>query len=182
MNVNINRKALKIAILLMTSLLIAGVSASTYYTMFMNASVGIAGNEVTFTPGADFGSSSMGAGNQTVTLSLTGDDGAITTTSDPVRILNSGAAAHNLNLQLDSWNGDSETDLNYIDVTIYDSTTGGSAQGTTIHLVPGGSGQVATTGSVSIPATTTWRVQWVIYWQAGATTSGVTVNLRLTVS
>jgi hypothetical protein len=175
------KKSLRIAVLLVTSLLIASVSAATYYTMFMNASVGIAGNEVTFTPGTDWGSSTMGGGNQSVTLSLAGDAGAITTISDPVRILNSGAGAHNLNLQLDTWNGESETDLNYIHVTIYNDVSGGSAQGTTIELVPGGA-DVTETGTVSIGAGATWRVEWVIYWKDTATSETVTVSLQLDVS
>jgi hypothetical protein len=174
------KKSLKITVLLLTSLLIAGVSATTYYTMFMIANVNIGGNGVTFTPGLDWGSSSMGSGNQTVTLSLQGEDGAVTTIGDPVRILNSAGASRILNLQLDTWNGESETDLNYIDITIYDDVSGGSAQGTTIHLVPG-AGDVTETGNVTITDGATWRAQWVIYWQAGATTSGVTVNLEMSV-
>jgi hypothetical protein len=185
MNINYNKKALKIAVLIATSLLIAGVSASTYYTMFMNATVTIGGNEITFTPGGDWrdATCTMGSGNQTVALGLQGEDGSITTIGDPVRIANSGSGSHILNLQLDTWTGDSEAgDLNYIDITLYDSVTGGSAQGTTIHLVPGGSGQVTTTGNVTIAASpATWRVQWTIYWAAGATTSGVDVHLKLSV-
>jgi hypothetical protein len=180
MNVNY-KKVLRMAVLLVISLLIASVSAATYYTMFMDATVGIAGNEVTFTPGLDWGSSTMGGGNQSVTLGLTSDAGANTTISDPVRILNSGSGTYDLNLQLVTWDGESETDLNYIRVTIYNDVSGGTVEGTTIELVPGGA-DVTETGTVTIGATTTWRVAWIIYWKDTATTETVTVNLKLDVS
>jgi len=169
MNANY-KKGLRIAVLLVTSLLIASVSAATYYTMFMGADVGITGNEVIFVEGTDWGSSTMGGGAQSVALILAGDAGAITTVSDPVRIHNSGAGAHNLNLKLDTWDGESETELNYIHVTVYNDVSGGSAQGDTIELVPGGA-DVTETGSISIPsAGADWRVEWVIYWKDTATT------------
>jgi hypothetical protein len=180
MNVNY-KKVLRMAVLLVISLLIASVSAATYYTMFMDATVGIAGNEVTFTPGLDWGSSTMGGGNQSVSLGLAGDAGANTTISDPVRILNSGSGDYDLNLQLDTWDGEAETDLNYIRVTIFNDVSGGTAEGATIELVPGGA-DVTETGTVTIGATTTWRVAWIIYWKDTATTETVTVNLKLDVS
>lgn len=180
MNMNMNKKAIKIAVLLATSLLIAGVSAATYYTMFINATVGFGDNLVTFNPGADWGSSTMVEGNQSVSLAVNGDKGAITIVGDPLRIINGDSVAHSLNLVLDSWDGDSNTHLNYIDITIYNSVNGGSAQGTTIHLLPG-SGDVTETGSVSIPAGATWRVQWTIYFDDQAT-STVAVHLKLNVT
>jgi hypothetical protein len=175
-----NKKSLKIAILLLTSLLIASVSASTYYTMFMTGNITIGGNEVTFTPGGDWGTSTMGTGNQTVSLNLAGEEGAVTTISDPVRILNSGTGSHDVNLQLVTWDGDSEDDLNYIHITIYNDASGGTAQNATIQLVPNSSDPTET-GWITIGASQTFRVEWVIYWQAGATTSGVTVSLKLDV-
>ena len=181
MNANI-KKGLKIITLLITAAVIATASAGTYYTMFMTGSVGIAGNEVIFTQGTDWSAgSSMGGGSQTVTLSLAGSKGAITTISDPVNIKNNGAGDHSVNLQLNSWDGESETDLNYIHVTIYNAASGGTAQAATIQLVPGGA-DVTQTGSVTIPADGVYRVEWVIYWKDTATTETVTVNLKLDVT
>jgi hypothetical protein len=179
-----NKKSLKIAILLLSSLLIAGVSASTYYTMLMTGSVTVTGaNKVVFSPGTDWSASStMGDANQTCTLALSGGNGTIATYPDPVTINNTDTADHTINLQLDSWNGDSQTHLNYINITMYNAVSGGTAQGSTIHLVPGSSSPTET-ASQTISAGGTWRVEWTIYWSGTATGSdSVTVNLKLIVS
>ncbi|MGB9684834.1 MAG: hypothetical protein ACPL1Z_07905 [Candidatus Bathyarchaeales archaeon] len=174
------KKSLKLITLLLSSVLIATVSASTYYSMFMTANVGVSGaNKIFFTPGVNWGSSTMGPGNQTVTLALSAPNGTITTISDPVRIYNSDNQGHNINLKLLSWNGESESNLNYINITLYNSVSDGSAQGNTIYLVPG-AGDVTETTAVSIGAGTTWRVEWVVYWKPDATVSNsVTVQLEL---
>jgi hypothetical protein len=178
------KKSLKIAILLISSLLIAGVSASTYYTMFMNADVGVSsGNLVVFSPGTDWGSSTMGDGNQTCTLALSGGNGTIATYTDPVIINNTDTSnGYTINLQLITWDGNAETELNYINVTVYNDATAGTQEGNTIYLVPGGSGQVETTGDLTLPASGEWRVEWTIYWKSTATSETVTVNLKLDVS
>lgn len=174
------RKITKLVILLASSMLIAAVSASTYYSMFMSATVSVSGaNKIFFTPGTDWGSSQMGDGNQTVTLSLSGQNGTATVVSDPVRIYNNDTSAHNINLKLRSWDGESQTQLNYINITLYNAyPTGGTAQGSTIYLVPG-SGDVTETGSVQISSGATWRVQWIIYWKPTASSETVTVDLEL---
>lgn len=177
-------KSLKLLFLVLSSLLIASVSASIYYTMYMNTTVGVAGNKVKFGPGTDFTTSggTISNANQTVTFtSMDGQIGSLATISDPVNINNTDASnAHNIELKLSSWTGNTQTHLYYINVTMYDGST---KKGANIYLVPGGSGQVSTTGVVSIPAIAVWRVQWDIYWNGDATISdSVTVNLQLVVS
>jgi hypothetical protein len=185
MNMNMNKKAIKIAVLLATSLLIAGVSAATYYTMFINATVGFGENLVTFNQGADFGSSTMVAGNQSVSLAVNGDKGAITIVSDPLRIINGDSVSHSINLIMDTWNGNDNTGLNYIEITVYDSVSGGSPIGDTIHLAPSGGSTLTQTGPITINPTSVpnnaFRVQWTIYFKADAS-STVTVNLKLDVT
>ncbi|MCJ7560860.1 hypothetical protein MUO79_09650 [Candidatus Bathyarchaeota archaeon] len=183
MNVNSikNKKSLKIAILLLSSLLIAGVSASTYYTMLMTGNVSVSGgNKVYFSPGTDW-SGTMGDGNQTCTLTLSGGNGTIATYPDPVTINNTDTSPHALNLKLDSWTGDTQAQLNYINITMYNAASGGTKQGNTIYLVPG-VGDVTETGSATITVGGTWRVEWIIYWKSTATSETVTVNLKLDVS
>jgi hypothetical protein len=181
MNLNY-KKSLKLAVLLICSLLIAGVSASTYYTMLMNANVSVTGgNKVVFSPGTDWGSSTMGDGNQTCTLALSGGNGTIATYPNPVTINNTDTNSHTINLKLGSWDGDSQSELNYINVTMYDAVSGGTQQGYTIHLVPGSSSPTET-GSQTILASGTWRVEWIIYWKSTASAETVTVNLELEVS
>lgn len=181
------KKSLKLVTLLITALLIATVSAATYYSMFMNANdIGVdTVNKVYFRPGSDWPTGSvMGSGNQTVTLNgMEGKNGTATIIGDPVRIYNNDSTARTINLKLDSWSGESlTTTLNYINVTIYNAyPTGGTKEGTTIYLVPG-SGDVTETGSRSIDSGAIWRVEWIIYWKTAASTETVDVNLKLEIS
>jgi len=179
------KKNLKLITLLITSILIATVSASTYYSMFMHATdIGVdVGNKVFFTEGVDWtGTSTMGDGNQTVTLDgMKGKNGTATVISDPVRIYNNDTSSRSLNLKLGSWTGESETQLNYINITIYNAITDGTKQGETIYLVPR-AGDVTETGSISIGSGETWRVEWMIYWKTTASSETVNVDLNLEVS
>jgi hypothetical protein len=186
MNVNY-KKSLKFLTLLVSALLIGTVSAATYYTMLMHShDIGVdTGNKVYFTTGGDWpAGSSMGDGNQTVTLTgLKGGNGTIAEIPDPLRIYNNDIVPHSLNLKLDAWNGNSQNQLNYINVTLYNAVpSGGTAQGQIIYLLPGGSGQVTETGAVTINSGSTWRVQWTIYWKSTATAETVNVDLKLEVS
>jgi hypothetical protein len=182
MKINI-KKSMKLLTLLVSSVLIATVSASTYYSMFMTANVGVSGaNKIYFTPGVDWGSSTMGGGNQTVTLALNGQNGTATIISDPVRIYNNDTSDHYINLKLISWDGESQSQLNYINITLYNAVTGGTAQGNTIYLVPG-AGDVTETGTVTIGSGATWRVEWVVYWKPEAAVSEtVHVDLKLEIT
>lgn len=182
-----NKKIPKLIALLITSILIATVSASTYYSLFMHATnIGVAaGSQVFFVQGSDWpgGTSSLADGNQTANLDgMKGQNGTATIIEDPVRIYNNDTASRTINLKLDSWTGDSEAQLYYINVTLYDAfPTGGTKQGETIYLVPG-AGDVNETSSQSIGSKATWRVEWIIYWKSTATTQTVDVDLILEVS
>ena len=185
MNVNSikSKKSLKIITLLITSLLIAVVSASTYYTMLMDADIDVStGNKVVFSPGTEW-SGTMGDGNQTCSLSLSGGNGTIATYTDPVIINNTDTSnGYTINLQLITWDGNAQSELNYINVTVYNDASAGTQEGNTIYLVPGGSGQVETTGDLALPLSGEWRVEWIIYWKSTASSETVTINLKLVVS
>lgn len=177
------KKTLKMTTLLIMSILIATVSAATYYTMFMDADVGVAGNKVRFVAGADFGnvSGSITDSSQKVSFgSMDGVNGSLTTITDPVRVNNTDISnSYAIELYLDSWTGIAATPLYYINVTMYDGAT---KKGDSIYLVPGGAGQVDTTGQQTLPANASWSVQWDIYWNGTATgADSVTVNLKLKV-
>jgi len=179
------KKSIKLITLLISSLLIASVSANVYYTMFMTATVGVTGNKVQFWEGDDFSNvgGSITDARQKVTFNtMNGQNGSLTTISDPVKINNTDSSStHTIELKLDSWTGTASTPLYYINVTIY--AANGTKLGDNIHLVPGGSGQVETTGPLTMLANEVWRVQWDIYWKGTATTSdSVTVNLKIEVT
>jgi hypothetical protein len=177
------KKSFKLITLLVSSLLIATVSASVYYTMFMNATVGVAGNKVQFWAGADFttaGGSITDARQKVTFTSMNGINGSVTTITDPVKINNTDSSnPHTIELKLDSWTGNLNANLYYINVTMYNGAT---KMGNNIYLVPGGSGQVSTTGTQSLLASATWRVQWDIYWKGSASTDSISVYLKLEVT
>lgn len=179
------KRSIRLVILLASSLLIASVSASMYYTMYMNATVKTITNEVMFTPGNDYATTggSITNNNQTVTFAeMNGAIGGNTTYTDPVRIHNTDSKSHTVELELSSWTGTSSTPLYNITIHMYNYANN-TSEGNSIVLTPSGAGEVPATGLQTIPADTLWRVQWEIYWEGTANaSSSVTVDLQLIVS
>ena len=177
------RKCLKLLTLLISSLLIAAASASTY-NMFMSATVGVKATEMSFVlhnPDYTTCGGAITDNNQKVTFSsMMGMQGG-ETIYNPVDINNANdTAGHLIELKLDSWTGVVGTPLFNITITMYDGAT---PKGASIVLIPGGTGQVETSGDQTIPLTTTWQVEWKIYWTGDATpgSDSVQVNLLLVI-
>lgn len=181
------KKSLKLITLLITSLFIATVSADVFKNMFMEATpIGVAGaNKVQFWVGADFPTNGTGIqitdGRQKVKFTgMQGSPGVATNYSDPVKINNTdNSDTHMIELKLSSWDAQASLPLYYINVTLFDESN--VKQGTTIHLVPGGSGQVESTGDVTMGLTDVWRTEWIIYWTGEAALEQVNVYLALVV-
>jgi len=175
-----SRKMMKLLILTITSLLIASASAQLYSQMFMYSHVTVQGNFVKFVAGAnttDVGGTITPGGEEVTFSNMIGKNGSLVTYEQAVNITNLANDPHNVELKYYNWNGDTKTTLRYIDITMYDKT--GTQKGTTVHLVPG-AGDVTTSGQVSIPASSTWRVQWDVFWWANASlTDTVDVTLVL---
>jgi hypothetical protein len=92
-----------------------------------------------------------------------------------VGIKNFDTTARTIELKFDSWSG-STTNIDYIYVKVFND---GTQQGSTINVGTAGS----STGSLSITAGETWRVQWEIRWKAEALSdNAVTVTLQLIVT
>jgi hypothetical protein len=90
-------------------------------------------------------------------------------------IRNLDSSDRTIELKFDSWSG-STANINYIYVKVFDST--GTQQGSTITV----GSPSSSTGSLTIPAGATWRIQWEIMWVATAlSTDTVTVTLQLIV-
>jgi len=176
-------KSLKLLFLLLTSLLIASVSASVYFTLYMNATVGVTGNKVQFWAGDDLTqgrvAGSITDARQKITFtSMNGLNGSKTTYTDTVLINNTDTSDHSIELKLGSWTGTGATPMYNITISMYNATT---KKGNSVVLVPGGAGQVTTTGNQTINHGT-WRVQWELFWKGTATTSdSVNVYLQLMV-
>jgi hypothetical protein len=180
-------KSLKLLFLLLASLLIASVSASVYYTMYMNATVGVIGNKVEFYAGQDWtttGGLISTPDRQTVSFaSMDGAAGSGTTYPAAVYICNNDtSSSHSIELTVGSWSGASGApNLDNITITMLDATN--ATQGASIVLIPGTNGSPSTTGARTIDSGAVWHVEWNIYWKGSATPGidSVTVDLKLMV-
>jgi hypothetical protein len=187
MNMNY-KKSLKIVTLLITSLLIATVSATVYNYLYISSIIGVEGNPIKFTTGADYTSAKGGAqgissDNQTVTFSgMTGINGTLRTYSDPLRIKNTHPTDdYTVQVRVDgTWTPNNN--VKYINITIINNSN--SAVLGCISLVPGGGNSTAFTGSgITMAHGAVWRVQWDIFWLSSATSSDTTtVKLRVDAS
>ena len=177
------KKSLKFVILLISALFIATVSAYTY-NMFMNATVGVTATELSFTandPDYTTCGGSITDNNQKVTFSTMNGKAGVEAIYTPVEITNGAGAAHDIELTLDTWTGTDQTNLYYIEITMYNS---GAPEGNSIVLYPTGEGtSVTTSGPVNIGISATWQVEWKVYWKGTATVGvdSVQVNLLLVV-
>jgi hypothetical protein len=112
---------------------------------------------------------------------MKGSNGTIATYTDPVRICNNGTVAHNVELAFDSWTfaGNASTTLNYVNITLYDSSN--SSVGC-MSLIPAGGGNWTTGIHILAGNNDWWRVQWDILWFGNATTTdSVSITLKITV-
>jgi hypothetical protein len=177
------KRSLKFVTLLITALLIGTASAYTY-NMFMNATVGVTATELSFTANNPDYTTCGGAitdNNQKVTFSTMNGKAGVEAIYDPVKITNGASAAHDIELMLDTWTGDDQTNLYYITITMYNGAT---QKGNSIVLYPTTEGtSVTTSGTVNIGISEEWQVEWKVYWKGTATvgTDSVQVNLLLVV-
>jgi hypothetical protein len=179
------RKCLKLLTLLISTILIATASATIYKNMYMEATpIGVAGaSKVQFWVGTDFPTNGTGIfitdARQKVRFSgMEGSPGNAQNYSNPVKINNTdGTYTHTIELKLLSWDAPADLKLYYINITLYDE--GNVKQGETIHLVPGGTGQVSSTGDRTMDTLDVWRTEWIIYWKGTATPGSDTVNVYL---
>ena len=172
------RKCLKLLSLLISSLLIATVSAYTY-NMFIDATVGVTATEMSFAEGTDFTDcgGSLLDNNQRVTFSTMNGKPGVEAIYNPVDISNGIGAAHNIELVLDTWTGADQPNLYNITVTMYNGAT---LEGASIVLYPTLEGtSVTTSGTVNIAISTTWQVEWKVYWKGTAVPGTDTVDVAL---
>ncbi len=173
------RRLLRTLLLLMSSLLIVSASASVYNLMYMQASpIPAEAADVQFVAAADStaAGASIGANGTYVAFnSMAGWPNATRIYEAAVGIKNFDTVARTIELKFDSWSG-STNNIEHIYVKIFSDET---QQGSTITVGTAGS----SSGSLSIPAGATWRVQWEIMWKAGAlSTDTVSVTLQLIVT
>jgi len=178
-------KALKLLSLLLISMVIATVSASVYNYMYMQSfQINVESADVRFVTATDSTAAGATVGTNGTYVSFNSMAGWPNSTrvyQDAVGIQNFNSSSdHTIELKFDQagdWSGDTP-DIDYIYVKIFNAT-GGTQQGTTITVGSAGS----STGAISLPASTTWHVQWEIKWKAGTlSTKKVSVKLKLIVT
>jgi len=178
------RRLLRTFFLLITSLLIITASASVYNYMYMQAtSIAPETADVQFVTAADSTAAGASIGTNGTYVSFTSMAGwpnSTRTYQAAVGIQNLDTAARTIELKFDQagdWSGNTGN-IDSITVIVRNSA-GGTQQGTTINVGTAGS----STGAISIPASTTWVVEWNIKWAAGAlSTNTVSVKLTLIVT
>jgi hypothetical protein len=176
------KKSLKLITLLISALIIATASA-TSYNMFMNSTVGVKSTGMSFVADDPDYTTCGGAitdNNQKVTFATMDGIAGSEAIYIPVDIHNADTGDHDIELMLDSWTGASQTHLYNITVTMYNGAT---KEGASIVLKPTSEGSsVTTSGTVNIGASETWTVKWTVYWKGSATTDSVQVKLLLVVT
>jgi uncharacterized protein YdeI (BOF family) len=174
-------KALKLLGLLISALLIATASATLYTQMFMYSHVTVQSHFCQFVTGVndtDVSADISTYGEEVTFDNMVGCNGSLVTYIGAVNITNTNATGSvNVELKLDTWDGEGKWPLRYINVTMYD-TSGDIQKGEMLSLLPGG-GDVTTSGKVSILAGAMWRVQWDVFWWGNATAGTDTVDVTL---
>lgn len=105
------KKTVKLLALVLTSLLIASVSAAVYYSMNMQPTVTIDQAVVYFEEGSDTGYVSLGTNSTYVSLTLKAYPNVTLTYDDPLNLTNTDASAHNVRLRHVSITPDGTADV-----------------------------------------------------------------------
>ena len=177
------KKALKMALLLVTSLLIGYVSAASYTELFMSGNISIIQSKVYFVSGSDtntISSTGIQGNGTTVTFDqIQIMPGEVLIYEEAVNITNKAGASKTITLSLDSISGAFTTDnFEYINVSVI--ATNGSTMGNVIHIVPPGStdSNTTTTGPITMPNNAEWAIKWVI---KAANTATVNDSIDVTI-
>ena len=164
-----NRKIIKFAILLLTSVLISFASVMAYTEMFMTATIGIGTANVTFVNGdntTSIGSINPQGTEVTFNNILDLEPGEIRTYNEAVNITNNAGSTKTINISLYSLTGDWSSNFDYINLTVI--AANGTALGTTIQIVSSGN-NVTSTGNIPMLDGETWAIKMVIKAKTTAT-------------
>jgi len=170
-------KALKFITLLLTSILIATVSAAIYNQMYMNATpISVQAFALVFKNGTDASAAGTKIEGSTVTLTkMNAPKGGTNYYDDPVRLNNTHASTtYTLNITVQDCSG-STGNLSSIIVRIYNVTNGASIGNL---IVWNGTGTGSPLTNLSIAPKVEWRFRWEITWKTTAVaTDTVTAKL-----
>jgi hypothetical protein len=172
------KKIAKLLTLLLTSIMIATVSADVYDNLFLSANVGVEGLYLVWDKtGIDSGITADIYGAYCTLSGLKAPQGGSRTYSKAIGLNNTGGSATTFDIEVVDVTGSGTTDLDYIFVEIYDGDT---LKGT-LTVWQGGSKGTTPVSGLIINAGGAWRLQWKIAWKETADTSdAVTVSLKIT--
>jgi hypothetical protein len=181
------KKSLKIVTLLITSIIIATVSAASYSELFMYGSpITVASASVSFTDGdnttdvSSVGISSAGTEITFNTMSI--EPGETVTYEEAVNITNGAGDSKTITMDVDlnSVTGYFDTNFDYVNITMIDA--GGNPKGASIEIVSTGT-NVTTTGGQAMADTEVWAVKWIIAAKNDATPAqAFSITLKVTVA
>ena len=118
------KKSMKLLALLLTSILIASVSAAVYYSLEMTSTITVAANDIYFTLGPDNATASVSIfnDNKSATLGLSAYKNITMTYDDAIRVRNNNTgSSHNVRLRPVSLTGDA-VNFVFINFTLQTST------------------------------------------------------------
>ncbi len=181
------KKSMKFLTLLLTSILIASVSAAMYYSLEMTSTIDVYGADVYFVAGTDNGTAGLVVtfGSQNTTATITGlraYPNASLTYTDPVRVRNNGTSTAQLRLAPLTNPSANPEDFEYVRFLL-NATNAGDRKW--LNYTSDGSSWTSPSSATSwtttgISASTEWPI--VIYTEANATaTISDSVTIAITV-
>lgn len=180
------KKTVKLLALVLTSLLIASVSAAMYYSLTMTSTITVYQADVYFVAGSDNGTSgvvlTLDSTNTTATITgLRAYPNMTFTYENVTRVRNNGTSTPNLRLAPDVDPSGNAADFEYVKFMLNTTNVGDRKW---LNYTSNGStwSNTGATGWVQISATTEWAVQIITKatWNATATnavTIGITVDV-----
>jgi hypothetical protein len=178
-----SKKSLKIAALLIASLIIATVSANVYYSLSVTSTISVASTDVYFMPGTDSTSAgaSMGsADNTTITFTNLKAYPGITTTYSQAAIVrnNASSASYQIRMRPVSLTG-AATNFVFVNFTLVEGTTTKASLNYTSDIsswtIP------SETSFTSISANTNWSLVVETRAVTGAASDSVEIVLTIDV-
>jgi len=184
----VSRKEMKLVTLLITSLIIATVSAQVYYSLSMQSTITTATTSVWFEKGVDNSTAGVNLNPQKTVATLTGlkaYPNASYTYTDPVRVRNNGSVAYNIRLTPVSLSGN-DTEFVYVKFLLRNGTSESSPTLASLNYTcSGGTWSIpSATGWVSIPATnpdTEWAITVITKAKDNAASASVTIEIAVDV-
>jgi len=180
------KKSAKFLTLILTSIVIASVSAGVYYSLSMTSTITTATTDVWFVVGTDNGTDCdvvLSPQNTSATITgLKAYPNATYTYIDPIRVRNNGSAAQDIRLRHVSLSGN-DTEFDYVKFQIRNGTTEADAILRTLNYDCTGSGWTlpSNTTYVSIPDTTEWSVTIETMAIDNAASASVTIEIAVDV-